>query len=268
MIPKEGIYFNIPFHEYLTWDAFSKSCLPHLAESPAQYQEWIQTRDDFVPTDPMIVGSAVDCLVFDGLEEFMATHFKLPAGVQRRATSWRFILELRKAGDKIPLPAKMWARVFAIADAVQSEPVVAAMLERSQAQVSWVWREPKTQVLTKGRLDLWEQPWIGDLKVTNDITPSGWRRQVLRMNQDWQAALYCEAMTALTGEVHDQWSWITARDQPVHGVQIYDLNQIDLVEAWTTVAEHIETYRVCKENNSWPANSGTRQTITLRRRTS
>ena len=188
MIPEEGLHFNVPFHEYLQWDAFSKSCLPHLAESPAQYQHHLATRDDFVPTDPMTVGSAVDVLVFDGLEAFYQAYFRLDEGIQRRLGTMKFNIALMKNGDKIPLPAAMWERVFAIADAVQSEPEVAAMIERSQAQVSWVWRHPKTGVLTKGRLDMWEPPWIGDLKVTVDISPRGWRRQVLRLHQDWQAA--------------------------------------------------------------------------------
>lgn len=266
MTPDPGIYENVPFTEYLKWDALSKSALPHLAESPAQYRHWLSVKDQFVPTDPMIVGSAVDILIFDGIDEFRSQFFRLPKGVKRSQNSMAFNLELLRNGDKIPLPWKMWDRVFAIADAVQSEPEVAAMLERSRSQVSFVWLAPGG-VLMKGRLDLWDPPWIGDLKVTGDISPRGWRRQVFRLNQDWQAALYCEALTDLTGEMHDQWSWITARDKPVHSVQIYDLKQLDLVDAWGKVAEHIKTYKVCNDNNSWPANSGTRQTLSLRRRT-
>jgi hypothetical protein len=264
--PEPGIHFGVDFADYLKWNAFSKSGLPALAESPAQYLFWLQSQDDFIQTDPMIVGSAVDTLVFDGLEMFHATYFRLPEGVQRRPGTVRFNIELLRGGGKIPLPATMWDRVFAIADAIQSEPDVAAMIERSQTQVSWLWQEPRTEVLVKGRLDMWDRPWIGDLKITVDITPRGWRRQVRRLRHDWQAALYCEAMTALTGETHDRWSWITARDKPVHSVQIYDLEQIDLVESWIEIVEHLQTYKICKDNNHWPANSGARQSISVRRR--
>ncbi|MCP4573324.1 MAG: hypothetical protein GY838_13295 [bacterium] len=265
MTPAPGIYFNVPFVDYLKWDALSKSGLGHLAESPAQYRHWLSVRDDFIPTDPMIVGSAVDVLIFDGLAEFHSQFFRLPVGVKRSPGTMKFTIELLRNGDKIALPVKMWDRVFAIADAVQSAPEVAEILARSRSQVSFLWEEPKTKLLLKGRLDLWDPPCIWDLKVTGDITPRGWRRQVFRLNQDWQAGLYCEALTYLTGEVHDQWGWITARDQPAHGVQIYDLKQNDLVEAWIMIAEHLETFKVCNDNNAWPANSGTRQTISLNR---
>lgn len=266
MTPEPGIYFDVPLHVYLGWDAFSKSGLAPLAESPAQYRLWLLSRDDFIPTDPMIVGSAVDILIFDGLDAFHSAYFKLPEGVQRRPGTVKFNIELIKNGDKIPLPAAMWDRAFAIADAVQSEPEAAAMIERSQTQVSWLWREPVTGVLVKGRLDLWDQPWLGDLKVTVDITPRGWKRQVRRLRHDWQGSLYCEAMTDLTGEIHGEWSWIAARDKPVHSVQIYDLEQIDLIESWSEILEHLITYKVCKESNHWPANSGARQSISLRRK--
>jgi len=262
--PKPGLHFNVPFFEYLTWDALSNSGLKHFAESPAQYRHWLLIRDDFVPTDPMIVGSAVDILIFDGLEAFHSKFFKLPAHVQRRAGTMKFNIELLRNGDKIPLPAEMWARVFAIADAVQSDPEVAPILERGRFQVSWVWREPRTKVLLKGRLDVWDPPWIGDLKVTADITPRGWKRQIRRLRHDWQGALYCEAMTALSGELHNQWSWLTVRDKPVHGLEIYDLEQKDLIDSWVEIYEHLQTYEVCNDNNHWPASSGLRQSISVR----
>lgn len=267
MTPDPGIYEGVPFEDYLLWDALSKSGMPHLAESPAQYFRYLLTRDQFKQTDPMLVGSAVDVLLFDGLDAFLSAYFRLPTGVSRNTNTTAFNIQRSKNPDKKPLPSAMWDRVFAITDALQDEPDVAEMLRRCKTQVSWLWREPRTQVLIKGRLDMWDMPRAADLKVTGDVSPKGWRRQIRSLRHDWQAALYCEAMTDLTGVVHDEWSWITVRDQPVHRVQIYDLERIDLIESWIEIVELLETYKVCKDANHWPANSGARQPISVRRKT-
>ena len=56
-VPPPGEYENIPFHDYLRWDAPSKSSLMAILSSPLHYAE-ARNGLGIEPTDEMVLGAA------------------------------------------------------------------------------------------------------------------------------------------------------------------------------------------------------------------
>jgi hypothetical protein len=262
MTPEPGIHEDVDFQTYLSWDALSKSGLMMFIESPAAYQEYLR-RGGRNPTAEMIVGSAVDCLLSEGEDEFRARYFRLPKSVTAKPT---FTLEEAQGrGDKFPLLHDWWTRAWAMAEAVMADDEAAEIIERSRKQLSMIWPDAETGLLLKCRPDFWHGLNLYDLKATHGTDVRSWRQTCWRYRYDFQAAIYCEGAHYLTGVYHD-WSWLVVKDRPEHSVVIYDLEMLDLVEAWEEIRQHLKNFKTCKDRDYWPAKIQKRQPFSMRRK--
>ena len=152
-------------------------------------------------------------------------------------------------------------RVRDTVEAIHHHEHAYTMLHAGQSQLSIVWRDEETGVLCKARLDLYTTGAIIDLKTTVDADPETFAKLAFAFRYHWQAAFYCDGMTAITGEPHDEFSYIVAEREPPHRVEVMRLGMAELEMGRAEYRDALRLYAECEKNNHWPTSSGTVQEL-------
>lgn len=257
-----GVYEDIPFGEYLKWDAVSKSGLSDFAkDGPGSF--WLNRKKEKKPTKAMILGSAVDCLFFDGDDAFHDQYAVRPAemkGTTNAGKAWaqeHSHQTILSWGDA----ANILGTVRAI---IEYEPAKEFFLD-ARSQISMLWEDPCTGLKSKGRPDC--KPNITgvmtDLKTTEDVSLPAFQKVAGNMKYHWQAAMYSDGWQLLTGEHIHTFSFVVASIVPPHRVEVYDLSEKDLRKGREQYQIEMGIFADCHRNNRWPVSTGKRQILEL-----
>lgn len=92
---------------------------------------------------------------------------------------------------------------------------------------------------------------ICDLKKTNDASYEGFWWSVKKYKYHWQAALYLEAVSKITGIEHYKFGFLVCEDKPPHECAFYLISEDWLELAWQELRLLIDKYAFCKEQNKW-----------------
>ena len=111
-------------------------------------------------------------------------------------------------------------------------------------------------VWCKGLLDavpLLERLCIVDLKATVDASLEGWKRKVLDMDYEVQAALYCKAVQILTGVTYPiPWAWIVVESGGPWCHNLISPPDELLNLGWEKCVRALELLKRCRAANEWP----------------
>lgn len=125
--PEPGLHHDVPFDIYRSWPYPSPSSLKVMEVSSAQYLYELQLQreeDKKPPSDVMSVGSAVDCMWFDGQEAFNRQAAILPTGMKRNKAHTAYKEHLARAaaaGQTLHIKEKDAKRARDIADALEDD---------------------------------------------------------------------------------------------------------------------------------------------------
>ncbi len=231
--PEPGIYYDIPDPEYRAWPYPSQSDLslfrdPDLCELEIQHK--LNTPSE--SNDAMRLGTDVEtCLngdVVGGKVQCLPPEMKV-----RRGKAWDAWKEGHPGIDWVPMSeykthGEYITKVNAIAENVRDNALAMKLIDGAKQQVSFVWDAKFMSVgaeevthRVKGRLDYLKPGIISDLKTTS----FGGQRRVgsWAWSHAWdvQAAMYTDAITALTGEGH-RFYFVAVRTCEPYVVTIYD----------------------------------------------
>ena len=230
--PEPGIYHDVDFEEYLSWDAVNNSSLHPAERSMAHFA----AQEPVEPTEAMQFGSLVHCgrLEPDCLAQRyvvtpdFATQVRRPDGspyANPRASGEykRLVAEFEEenAGKEIVSQEKymqMLGMLTSLANSVRANEY----LGPGDAEVSIVWDDRDTGVRCKARLDKWSHPHrrIADLKTANDA--SDFERAIFNYRYHRQAAFYVDGAAALTGKGHS-YCLVVVEKTPPYGVRCADV---------------------------------------------
>ena len=273
--PEPGIYENVPFADYLKWPCVSQSELKQLRRSPGHLKHYRENQSD-KQTPSMKLGSAVDCLWFDGQKAFDKAYTTVPPPDQRQlkddgteyanwlvsvhGKAWK--AEQEEAGRDI-LNAKDHARVLGMAASLNAHPIASSFLARSKPQVSIVWIHKPTGILCKGRFDLLamgEPPYDpGDLKSVNGVMTQldpmsdfdPFVRHAGRLGYDLQAGHYCNGLDTLTGVRHTRFDLFVVEQVLPCSAEHYYYEEDDINEAQEILDDLLFLYKECSDLNTW-----------------
>ena len=229
--PDQGMHYGIPLQDYLAWPYVSKGPLPAMDITPAHWLHGLTAP--FEPGPVVIVGGAVDCLLFDGVDPFLAEYAIRPPGLgalsSKAGKAWK-----TEQGPRNIIPTKINKKeinVLATVEKIRENEVVADILAGGQSQVSLVWQDPRTGVYCKGRPDVVSRdgpPYaVDDLKVGDDSSPQAFYDHVFRMN--WhRLTWYLEGLEVITGTPHTTLGFIAAERHPPFGVEHYLLGDREM----------------------------------------
>jgi hypothetical protein len=210
--PKPGIYPNVPFDDYLAWDAVSSSRLRLAARSLAHYNAGFTSE----PTPAMTLGTLCHAGVLEPLAIakrfcFMPDYAAHPDNVTAKGErSWsagtRFVAEMqenfkRLHHDKEIVSEDAYNKMVGIATTLSSCPIMRGLLSAGRSEVSIVWDDPTTGLRCKARCD-WldignDRCALLDLKTTADASEFG--RSIVRYGYHRQMAHYARGVEVVTG---------------------------------------------------------------------
>lgn len=235
------------------------------------------------PSCPALYRYEQDHPVFKDVFDFGSAAHKLVLGIGPKVKviqhdDWRTkdAQEQRKqarATGAIPLLAHEWARVEAMAAAIQDHPLAGTLLDPlagGKAEQSGFWLDEEFEVWCRLRLD-----WLGgqrlrstgqlivcDYKTTDCAHPDKFAKSAGNFGYDMQDAWYCEGIRQLLGE--DPVFWFVAQDKtPPYLVNVVELTPEDRRFGDECNRAALERYRDCKKSGIWPGYGDDVTTITM-----
>lgn len=258
---KPGIYYDIPFEDYLKWDAFSKSGIKSILKSPAHYLFWLMNDDK---TKAMDFGSAIDCMVLEPnlVKSKIAIIPSTYISEKEEKKPWnnnsktckKTMVELKESG-KLILSESEYQKASAIAEKIMSHKTAGEWIRSGKQQVSILWIDSDYGVTCKARFDNLRDEGIDDLKSTFDASPDGFCRQIGKMGYHAGAAMYSDGWAALTANIQLPFNFIAAETDEPFPVATYGLEPDSILTGRMVYKKALKIYKQCKESGKWPAYS-------------
>lgn len=206
---KPGMYENIPFGEYLSWDAVSNSQITRWRRSPRHSQaRWKEE------TKAMKLGSLIHEGVLEPanlgrnyavMPDFHLDPENLTSGKNPKPTTSKNSIYYKERvaewtettlGGRIPITQDEWDTQAAIVEALYEDPKASQLFcQTGLAEVSIIWEDRRTQLMCKGRVDLLCPDHFLDLKTTKDCR--SFSKSVADLGYHRQAAFYMEGLLTL-----------------------------------------------------------------------
>lgn len=254
----------IPFGEYRAIKAMNCSGLKDFARSPLHFWERNLNPDRETDDDSpaLRLGSAVHCYVLEGAERY-AEDFVVPPSADRRTKEGKAAaaeFEASIAGRQVTILAeKEDALVRRIGEAVLSHDVAANLVRKFEgaAEETIQWIDEETGVACKGRLDrivtIDGQPWIVDLKTTEDARADEFAKSLARFSYHWQAAFYLDGVRS-AGCWGDPagFLFVVVEKKPPHAIAVYAASEATVLYGREGYRDALRRYLVCAETNEWP----------------
>jgi exodeoxyribonuclease VIII len=254
---KVGVFRGLSFAQYCALPGVNHSTLERVRRSPAHArQEALHPKE---PTQALALGHAFHVHLLEP-HRFPLEYVVGPT-INRRTkigrTAWaRF--EMENAGRFVLAPgeAALYERMSA---AVLEHPVAGELLRsRGAAELAFVWRDPETALLCKGRVDrlaeLGGWPFVLDLKSTRDASEKAFSADLARYGYARQIAFYREGLNVLRPTPRRA-AIIAVEKEPPFAVAVYELAERALEQGEREFRASLRRYRGCLETGIWPGYS-------------
>jgi hypothetical protein len=245
---------HIPFAEYQRIPRVNWSTLREMGKSPAHYRaKLLQSIDE--DTDAKLIGRATHVATFE--PDLFHSKFITWHDGARRGKAWEKFQE-EHAGLEI-LTEGGAATVDALAKSARSSPMAQPYLSGGRRELSVLWTHTVPPQVgldgysfeMKGRLDfLANIGAIVDLKTTRDASPEGFGKQVANYEYHVQAAVYVDAVKAVTGE-ELPFVFVAVEVAPPHIVQVYTMPAEILELGRQRYRDHLGRLNQCRRENDW-----------------
>ena len=264
--PEPGyIYTGVPERVYHSLPGISKHGLDNINRSPAYYQyHRSHPKSDADSSDALIIGSALDCLIFEP-HEFDQRFIVEPENTDRRKRKEYAAWKEENANGRSILRIKQWDDIRAMRDSVQAHPYAAALLADGIPQPTVCWKDSLARVsddreptyrLCRGRLD-----WLAtghsvvvDLKTTagDGGRYSNFSRAVHKFRYHVQESFYMAGLETVGYRV-DVFVFLVVEKEPPHMVTIYALDRPWQVQGQILWERDMQVYHECMKSGEWPS---------------
>jgi len=250
--PEPGLHPNIPFADYLAWDACSASRLSYIRERSAAYCRW---RIDHVvePTPAMAEGSAAHFAILQP-DLFEAAYVTAPDMDRRTKAGKEMWAEFSAGlGDRTAIKQDVRDRCLRMRDSVWSHPAASALLKVALVrELSAVWTSSDHGIVCKARLDALHPECIVDLKRTRSAQPGrAFAGFIARYGVHRQAAHYLAAVAAC-GEPRKEFRVVAVEPTPPHETVVHLLDADVLRAGKAQVYDLMRVYAECISSGRWP----------------
>jgi len=264
MESETGIFYDVPFSEYLQWNAVSNSRLGLAARSAAHYKQGF--GDETTPA--LRIGSLTHCGVLEPLQ--LSNRYvvepafaSMPENVDKKGErsfshATNFVKEARAQfaaanGRKQIVSQSEYDKVVGIATGLAKEAAVRALMSFGSAEVSLAWIDEATGLACKCRID-WLQltsEWVRivDLKTCRD--PKRFESAIAEYGYHRQMAFYRRGVDAVLGK-HSAAYLIAVETDAPYCSRTACLSDEALKIGEQEVSDLLSLVAECKALNSWP----------------
>lgn len=242
---KTGIYYGLPFAQYLALPAVSRSTLWAMRRSPAHARV---AREE---TPAMAFGTMVDDLLFNPAEGRYVVCPKVD-GRTKLGKLANDAKRLMACNGVVPVDADEWARAQMVVGAVRASKTAQALLA-GERQVTVVWQDEETGVWCKARPDVWNRDLqtLVDMKTTEDASIQSFRWSVRRFGYGFQLASYMDGLRACGERVYDA-ALVAVESAAPFAVACYRLDEASLAEGREQWRDKLRVYARCVGEANWP----------------
>lgn len=250
-----AISYNQPDSDYRREPAEAQSYVKHILKSPQHYLA--AKEKQWPPTPNMQIGSAVHCLVLEGLDAFNDRYILKPDDMSfstKEGKAWK-AQNSRKTILTNSDRDKMYDSILGMSEKLMSLDFFRPEQTDYQKynELSIYWRSAE-QLECKARLDrLWVQDdkvIVLDLKTTDSVDPKKFERKVHDLNYLFQAGWYTEAAMAAYGLPVEFWFVAVERQSP-HSIGIFPVAEDMMAEALSQTQHARKVLSECKEMQRW-----------------
>jgi hypothetical protein len=127
-----------------------------------------------------------------------------------------------------------------------------------EPEMTIIWRDEKTGVLCRGRLDWWhhditEHTMFWDYKTTTgSAAPDDLSRRLLNTGSDFQAAFYCRGIRAITGIKNPRFGFIVQETTEPFALCAVTFDRDVMRAADQQIGRALALWKRCVEENRWP----------------
>ncbi len=272
-IPKVGIHYDIPFDEYLAWDAWHASFLKDVEHTP--HYAWARKQQgeaDDAEKAHYSKGRLFHCLVGQPSkvdEDFVLrpdTYTSDRGKDKGKEKPWHGgakVCEawaIAQAGRSI-ISRDTMEEAAAMAHRVCDHHAIAPLIADCKVEVSIVWEDKLTGALCKGRYDLFKNGIIVDLKSTSSAAgPSAFFYEAMKYRYHIQCAMYIDGGKAL-GMFGDKVPWFAfaaVEGYFPHEIAVYDVQDDPSALSYDFLMYGRLKYRAalqvvehCKKTGNW-----------------
>lgn len=258
-MPFEPGPWDVNLHDYHA----DRECVSHSSLEAFRYdagyyhgvyfREPVSARIVVKETEALLIGNAVDCLVFEP-DDFKNRFFNV-GKINRRTTEGKalYATEINSAPNKRPLDSDQWVQVHNMAKSVLGQPIVRLALENARPQHSIRWVDPDTGVALKARFDLLHNCGIAiDLKSSREPTPDVFPRQANEYGYHRQAALYREGRYHVFGiPREEEFLHVVVGNADPYTCVVYQMDEDTLALGHSQNQEDLARLARCRQSGDW-----------------
>jgi hypothetical protein len=253
--PEPGVHAGVPEHVYRAWDAVNQSTLWTFRRSAAHARYAFLHPSSTEATD---IGGAIHAVTLepDSLDTRYAVR---PPGIDRRTREGKAAwaeFEAEAAGRIILEKRDVYDTLAGIRDSLRDHPLAYSLLTSpGLTELSALWRDPRSDVRCKGRMDRVVEhagwTWIVDVKSTDDAGPFGFARSTVNFGYYLQAAFYLDGLAALSDRDR-RFAFVAVEKRPPYAIAVYEPDIVFLEAGRDEYRRHMATWKKCQETGLWP----------------
>ena len=257
--PPSGVYPDVPFSEYLEWDAISSHDLMKMMRSPAHYR-YSKDAQRGEPSAAMRLGTAVHAYILEenDVSDDVAV---LPPDINRRTKAGKedYAIFCADNSSRTILTLDEHQKASNMADTVFACRAAQVTLDAApHREHSLLWECPTSGLAARGRPDAYgpDHNIVVDIKTTADASPHAFAKSVANFKYHVQAFAYMNGLQAL-GKLDDscQFIIIAVESSAPYTVGVYALDRSDVELGGQLYAEATAKYMECAHSDVWPGYS-------------
>lgn len=204
--PAVGLYRRdaLPMETYLRLDALSASTLKDVLEQGPEFASRAR-RIVQGETEATERGTALHASILEP-EDFELRYGPLPVGCNLNRTDGREAKAAIVASGKKPISAALWEGCQRLRERAWANPMLAALLEQAETEVTAVWETGIGGLMGKGRADVLaaDAGVILDFKSSEDVSPFAFGRTAADHGFHLSSPWYTDGFTA-AGQPIREW---------------------------------------------------------------
>ena len=251
---KPGVYYDMPFSDYLAMPALSSSMLRDLGAMTPRKARWKWDHPE-PPTDALDFGRAAHQWLLEG-DQWLKGWSILPEDHDgRRKEGKDRMAEIAEAGLR-PLKWEAHQSIKAMVEEARRHPLVKGLLYQARPEVTLVWEDRATGVLKKARPDaLADRPAFPDFKTTaTGMDDDSLRRTIEKYRYYQQAAHYEEGIAALGLQASPVMALVFQDKDAPHEIRVITLDDASYrANARDVNRRRTRRYVECLRSGEWPS---------------
>ncbi|KKL87389.1 hypothetical protein LCGC14_1935190 [marine sediment metagenome] len=244
-----GIYYDIPFEDYLKIEALNNGTLVSFLKTPAHSQVIKE------PTPAMQFGTDFHTFLLEP-NRYKRDYIEIPEGMKKTGKKW----DEFQADN----PSKYYIShndnqtILRMMESLNSgyHEIAWNLIKRAtHREVTIIWDNVKFGVRCKGRIDLLTDPSLGilgDIKTTQNADPEQWIKTGINAGHPphLQPSHYLTGInTVLREEVYQEFIWLLFETKPPYGISVMKAPEDMLYLAEEQIKRIIPKYIECKRHN-------------------